>query len=194
MKKILFVIISCFLLVSCNFSSNSLKKYPYDYIGFYDNVTRQYISLGDTKEKTEKILGDNSNLDVYYGDDDTIQMICFFNPTVYDDYSANQYELPGSIKCTSVVTDFIDLYKNVYSDTSDMFWENAVSVFIQCTDKGNYILDKDTLIKIQNSQQDFGTIYKLSVHYSDYDDIINLSARICFPYGEDWNTTLSEVD
>lgn len=107
-------------ILSCTGCRNKKEKYPYDYIGFYDTKTRQYINAGDSKDKISEILGDgfdketitnvpNKTTTIYcdYNDDLSIryedgkaEMINIFNSFK----AIPRYELPGGITVESMKT------------------------------------------------------------------------------------------
>lgn len=208
MKHILIILFSITLTFSVSGCANTAEKYPYNYIGFYDTVTRQYINLGDNKLQIEKILGngikgnsslfyDSYNYDdclsILYDKNNTVELIRVYNDLFPHDGNSSRYEFPGGTKVESVVTDFMDLYEHVYE--IDGHGCNAICVFIEHTDKGDYILDKNELVEIYNKERDFGTIYEFSVEYYSYDDISCLAAeRIDAPDIKQWDKIISDIN
>ncbi len=203
MKKIILVlIVFLFLCTGCS-SATNIAKYPYNDFGFYDTKTRQYINIGDSKDKIDKILGYEKinkydcyvydrSLYIYYDNDNNAERIYYHKPSTFSKDSNIRYELSGGINCNSVVTDFIDLYKHVYY--SNDYGIDNVTIFVEKTDKGNFILNKDELIKIQNRAREHGEIYELTVMYNAYDDIDTLEVKkIKNPEIQEWNKILSEI-
>ncbi|MGN0106344.1 MAG: hypothetical protein ACI4A5_01440 [Hominilimicola sp.] len=68
----------CGSLCSCGESSDVL--YSSEHIGIYDTVTRQYIDIGDSKDKVNKILGYGTEVKGYYNNYQTKEYIEFDTP------------------------------------------------------------------------------------------------------------------
>lgn len=204
MRKSLTAII-CTVIFSLSLSGCSGENYPFEYIGFYDTHIRQNIDITSSKDKITKILGKSSKYSngfydyddgfyLSYDDNNNIRHMGVYDPWGDFDADENHFELPGGINCSSTVTEFIDLYDNVYEYKDDYTFSPTVAIFIEKKDKGYKILNKEDMVKIGKKEQEYNTVYKMSVEYISYDNISSLEIeRIDFPEFTDWETVLTEI-
>lgn len=230
MKKLLLSSILAIFMVAVS-GCESAEIYPHDYIGVYDTKTRQQIEIGMSKEDVEKILGRAENeeeaedeskigygyydyvdytydedgesyensITIKYNDDNEIERIRILNH--YDD-NTTRYELPGGINCESIVTDFTDLYTNIYEYPLPLVHEHGAIIFIQKVGDKCTIMDKDEISKIQKKLEDNPEdeklnnidLYAMSIEYDTYDDIFYLTVESNLYYLEEFDADgLSEA-
>lgn len=206
MKKMLAVALSSLFLLSTASCNSGGEKYPFEFVGFYDTHIRQNIKIDASKDDINKILGSktadsngyykyNDGFSLTYDDNGNIRRMYVYDPWGDFDADANHFELPGNINCSSTVTDFIDLYDNVYDFTPTYSsTSQVVSIFIEQTDSGYNVLSKEDMIKISKREKEHGTIYQMSIEYSSYDTISILEIeKLDYPEYGNWETALKEI-
>lgn len=199
MKKIIIILSALSLpaaLASCS-SSAPTAEYPYDFVGLYDDITRQHIEIGDSKHKVEKIFGSSEHsgnsyvfqyddaLSISYDDDNNVDWIKVFHSSRDNDH--NRYELPNGINTESIVTDLTDSFPYVYEISGEFL--NETVTYVEGTPDGYISLSKEYLYEKQTEYEDIqnddsltdeekdefldaqNPIYKMSIKYASYDDI-----------------------
>lgn len=200
MKKF-FSILTIMLLFCTGCSTvEDNSKYPFDYLGVYDTLTRQYIELGDQKEHIDKVLGAGksaSNIDIRYRYVENTIEIAYDEtegtPTknraryinlnkLYIDKS--RFEIPGKINYNSTVTDFIEKYPYAYSYDSVLF--EGIKTFVKKTGDKYSFVDKSELEKIfsgplnegrRSKSDEFNSvqIYEIRINYASYSEITDIT-------------------
>lgn len=200
MKKIFSIlIIMVFFCTGCSHLADN-SKYPFDYFGIYDTLTRQYINIGDQKEHIDKILGAGesaSNMDIRYRyvkntieiaydeteETSTNNRARYINLNrLFIDKS--RFEIPGEINYNSTVTDFIEKYPYVYSYNSVLF--EGIKTFVKKTGDEYRFVDKSELEKIFSGPISEGRklksdkfksvqIYEIRINYASYSEITDIT-------------------
>lgn len=194
MKKIfsILIIVILFCTGCSHFTDNS--KYPFDYLGIYDTLTKQYINIGDPKEHIDEVLGygkQNNKSDYYYDYVNMLRVVYDKPPTdalginigvVDDNVDSSRFEIPGEINTNSTLTDFLEKYPYTYSCDSVLY--NNVKTFVKKSGDKYSFVDKSELEKIFSGStvsvgdaklksDDFNSIqiYEISIIYASYSEI-----------------------
>lgn len=194
MKKILLTL-GILLVAGCS----SSEKYPYDYVGVYDSITRQYINMGDTRDNVEKILGVgvedndfvdyNDSLTIRYDDNNEVEYIKIFDSWADSDDSPERYKFPNDITIESVVADFIDSFPYVYETKF-----SSVVTYVEKNDNGYIVLSKEDLCnkwKNPDSSNPYEQVYEIAADYASYEDIWWLIIDKAYP--QNWDEYLKEL-
>lgn len=204
MKKAL-LCISLIIVVLALSGCSGQEEYPFDFVGLYDNNIQQSIEIDMPMDRIRNLLGTPTESEsrtvggMYLAHDDyddgpfinydrvgnnvIVDSMSVFEPIEHYYLSDEEneerrlrYELPGGINFDSTVTDFINLYDNVY-EVEDQFDEMAsytneqiVAVFIEKTDDGFKVLSKKDLAAIA-LEDTANIVYQMSIEYQSYDSI-----------------------
>lgn len=164
------------------------SKIGYGYYDYVDDESDAYTLIIRYDE--------NNNVDnIQYRNDGVI----FYGLSPSDkEYTSERYELPDDIGFTSIVTDFIELYDNVYNTN-----KNAISMFLQKKNDNYVTLDINEIKKMQDKLNDESNdeevhdleLYVISIYYYSYDNIIAFNFETIDPlYLKDFEIdSLSEV-
>ena len=195
-KKLLIVCIVAFtvivtLILTLILSFNRTVKYPDDFLGIYDTVTNQNLSIGDSRSKIESILGSPDDIGTYtvfydnvfvtYDSNDKVEQIS----VSYHDFISDEVErftYSNFLGSESVLTDFIDRYgKYVYHYSPDEYSQN-ISIFLKPTKDGYELLDENDLSSLFEKIVFRDDIYVVCVDYSDYTCIWGIDIQKLLTY------------
>lgn len=200
MKKYLHLslILALLFLVGC--SSN--KKYPYEHIGIYDTKTQQYIDIGDSKNKVDKILGpcikDENDyydyddiLSIRFDDNNNVEHIRIFFDWFPDEGENERYTLADGTSYNSTITEFVDKYDRVY-EGAFILPDTSVSVILQ--NKNNKIvlpsiddIKSDTQVISTQENENIDDVYIISIDYVAYDNLSSFDIeKVSYPSLADW--------
>ncbi len=202
MKRSILVvfIFSILFITACSTS----EKYPYEHVGIYDTKTKQYIDIGDSKDKVDKILGPGTKdgnsyydyddiLSMRFDDNDNVESIHIYFDWFPDEGENERYALADGTDYNTTITEFISKYKHVY-EGAFILPDSAVSVILQ-NKNGKLILpDLDDIKKnsqnittFQNEQNN-DDIYVISIDYVAYDNLSSFDIeKIEYPSFENWD-------
>ena len=128
MKKIYIIsVISIILLCICSCGNSNETRYT----AIYDTSAKQYISLSDTKEQVEAILGEcsgqnngpygyNDGLMIWYDNNLNVKSIRIDTARIEDKQSASVYKFMDNISCGMEGTKVAEIYPNI-QNISDFF-------------------------------------------------------------------------
>ena len=198
------IIITLFLIPLLLMGCSSSNKYPYEHIGIYDTKTKQYIDIGDSKSKIDKVLGTgrkNTNnfyeyddvLSIYYDDNDKVHYISINFDIFSDDDEINErYTLADGTNYTSTVTDFINNY-NGYVYNGSLFLPNTcVSVILQNKNNKTIMSKLEEVKELPYSSKD--DVYVITVDYATYDNLMSFDIeKVLLPSMSDWKN-FSELE
>ena len=204
MKKLLITLLAMTMILSCTGCGNKKEKYPYEHIGIYDTKTQQYIDIGDSKNKVDKILGLCSEneygsydyddiLSIRFDDDNKVEHISVYFDWFPDEGENERYTLADGTNYNSTVTEFINKYNHVYEGDRFSDDDHAISVILQ--NKNNKIV-MPTIDDVKNSTQmttweeteNIDDMYIISIDYFAYDNLSSFTIdKVTYPLFEDWD-------
>lgn len=128
MRKI-YIISIISMIIFCLCSCGNSKEVRYNAI--YDTQTKQYISLSDTKEQVETILGEgsgqnngpygyNNGLTIWYDDNSNVKSIRIDTADIADKQSASAYKFMDNIICGMDGSKVAEIYPDI-QNISDFF-------------------------------------------------------------------------
>ncbi len=207
MKKVITFIMTLVLVVSVAGCGSSESKYEYEHIGIYDTKTEQYVDIGDSKDKVDRILGTGTEGTTFsnytnYADDLTIgyddahnveSLSVNYDPE--DGETGERYALSDGFGYTDTVTDFIEKYPYVYS--CDIFQNGQpgknVCVIVQKTENNYCILSKEKLMEMSENNISTETLYRIQVDYDSYDSLLGVGISIV-PDNRKWDKYLVDIE
>lgn len=128
MKKLYIIsVISVIMLCLCSCGNNKEVRYN----AIYDTQTKQYISLSDTKEQVETILGEgsgqnngpygyNNGLTIWYDDNSNVKSIRIDTADIADKQSVSVYKFMDNIICGMDGSKVTEIYPDI-QNISDFF-------------------------------------------------------------------------
>lgn len=201
-KKIILCVLSILLLLILA-SCDKTIKYPYKHLGLYDTKTQQYIEIGDSKDKIDKIFGNegtsytgfysnhykyNGDIVIAYDRNNQVEGINFsFDKSIYDVSTEDKkrYEMPDGINMASTVTEFINKYEYVYEGV-DLY------IFLEKRKNDIILLDKATFLQALTDKQE--DIYIIDIGYFSYDSLSHIGIEKVDGASPDDYDGLEELD